>query len=129
MVYLLVFLGAGIGGMLRQAVNVVAAKFFGLGFPVGTLTVNVAGSVVMGVIAALFALRSDLPQELKLFLTTGILGGFTTFSTFSLDSVELWERGQGSMAFAYIGASLMLSLIGLVLGMAAVRLLNHAFFT
>ena len=129
MVYLLVFLGAGIGGMLRQAVNVVAAKFFGLGFPVGTLTVNVAGSVVMGAIAVLFALRSDLPQELKLFLTTGILGGFTTFSTFSLDSVELWDRGQGSLAFAYIGASLMLSLIGLVLGMAAVRLLNHAFFT
>lgn len=90
------------GGVLRQMVNVVSARLLGLHFPYGTLTVNIVGSIAMGVLTALFALKSDLPPELKLFLTTGILGGFTTFSTFSLDAVNLWEAGHQSAAFTYV---------------------------
>ncbi|KQV78124.1 fluoride efflux transporter CrcB [Rhizobium sp. Root1220] len=125
MTYLLVFLGAGIGGVLRQAVNVLAEARLGAGFPAGTLTVNVTGSIIMGVIAGIFALRTDLPQDLKLFLTTGILGGFTTFSTFSLDSINLWDRGQEGLALVYVIASLLLSLSGLALGMIIVRLFQN----
>ncbi|MBB4349444.1 fluoride efflux transporter CrcB [Aliirhizobium cellulosilyticum] len=120
MVYLVVFFGAGIGGVLRQIVNVVSARLLGLHFPYGTLTVNIVGSIAMGAITALFALKSDLPQELKLFLTTGILGGFTTFSTFSLDAVSLWDAGHQSAAFTYVLASIILSLAGLAVGMAVV---------
>jgi len=89
--FLVVFLGAGIGGGLRHAVNLAAARL-GLTFPVGTLTVNMLGSLVMGLIAEYLALRSHLPQGWRLFLTTGILGGFTTFFAFSLDAASLRAR-------------------------------------
>ena len=120
--YLIVFLGAGIGGALRHGVNQLAARLLGVVFPWGTLTVNVVGSLAMGLIAEYFALRGDLPQGARLFLTTGILGGFTTFSTFSLDSVALWERGQAAAAAAYVAASLVLSLAGLVAGLSLIRM-------
>lgn len=94
MPYLIVFLGAGIGGAARHAVNTAAARMMGYGFPWGTLTVNILGSIVMGVLTEFFVVRTGLPQEVRLFMTTGLLGGFTTFSTFSLDTITLWERGQ-----------------------------------
>lgn len=117
MIYLIVFMGAGLGGVLRQGVNVAASRLFGPELPFGTLTVNVAGSAAMGLLTALFILKSDLPQELKVFLTTGLLGGFTTFSTFSLDSVDLWQRGHIGLAVSYVAASLALSLAGILFGM------------
>lgn len=120
MAYFFVFLGAGIGGVLRQVVNVASVRVLGLDFPFGTFTVNILGSIVMGALTALFTLRCDLPQELRLFLTTGILGGFTTFSTFSLDAVNLWETGQHFTAITYVAASICFSVAGLVAGMAAV---------
>src|SRR3954447_23803557 len=83
MLYLIVFVGDGIGGALRHGVNVGAVKVFGYGFPFGTLIVNVAGSFAMGLLAGYFAFRPGIGQHLRLFLTTGILGGFTTFSAFS----------------------------------------------
>jgi CrcB protein len=92
MLYLIVFLGAGIGGAMRHGVNIGAAKLFSPGFPFGTFIVNVAGSFAMGLLAGYFAYRAGVPQHLRLFLTTGILGGFTTFSTFSLDAAVLVER-------------------------------------
>src|SRR5262245_58858169 len=99
MLYLIVFLGAGIGGALRHGVNVWAVRMFGYQFPFGTLIVNVLGSFVMGVLVGLFVYRAGLvPQHARLFLTTGILGGFTTFSTFSLDAALLFERHSYSMA-------------------------------
>ncbi len=122
MIYLVVFFGAGIGGVLRHAVNIGAARLFGFGFPYGTLTVNVLGSVIMGLLTELFVVRSGLPQELRLFLTTGILGGFTTFSTFSLDAVSLWERGQWVLAASYIALSLVLSMAGLFAGLMLIRM-------
>ncbi len=124
--YLLVFLGAGIGGALRHGVNVAAARLFGIGFPWGTLVVNVLGGFAMGVLIEWLALRAGAgwTQHLRLFLATGVLGGFTTFSAFSLDAVLLWERGQGAAAGTYVLASVVLSIAGLVAGLFMVRVLT-----
>jgi CrcB protein len=120
---LLVFLGAGVGGVLRHGVNLVSLKSFGPGFPVGTLAINIVGSGLMGIVAGWFAFKaaSDAPQELRLFLATGILGGFTTFSAFSLDAILLWERGEIMLAVAYVAGSVVLSLAALVGGLALMR--------
>ncbi|OHV72793.1 fluoride efflux transporter CrcB [Ensifer sp. LCM 4579] len=123
--YLIVFLGAGLGGAMRHGVNRLAAYLFGVAFPFGTLTVNVVGSLAMGVLAGYFAFRGELSQEARLFLTTGVLGGFTTFSTFSLDTISLWERGQWMAAAIYVVASLALALAGLFAGLMLVRLVAH----
>ena len=118
MVYAIVFVGAGIGGALRHGVNVGAARLFGLGFPMGTLIVNVVGSLVMGLFAGYFAYRTGIPQHARLFLTTGVLGGFTTFSAFSLDVALLMERHAYGLAAAYAGLSVVASLAALFAGMA-----------
>jgi CrcB protein len=124
--YLLVFLGAGIGGALRHGVNVGCARLCGVAFPWGTVTVNVAGSFLMGVLAGWLAFKAGegWSQPLRLFLTTGILGGFTTFSAFSLDAVLIWERGQMGLAAAYVAASVVLSIAGLLAGLALIRTLT-----
>jgi CrcB protein len=119
--YLAVFLGAGLGGMLRHAVNRGALAWLGPGFPYGTLIVNVVGGLLMGVIAELFLVKGGGSQEFRLFLTTGFLGGFTTFSAFSLDSAMLWERSDYAALGAYVIGSVVLSIAALFLGMAAVR--------
>jgi CrcB protein len=119
--YLLVFLGGGFGLMLRHAVNQISAALLGVGFW-GTLFVNISGSFAMGLIAGWFAFRSEGGgQWLRLFLTTGILGGFTTFSTFSLDAGLFWERGQYWAAAFYVGSSVVAGLKGLSAGLALVR--------
>jgi len=120
--YAIIFAGAGLGGMARHGVNMLAARL-GFAFPVGTLAVNVLGSFLMGVLTAWFAHRMGLSQHLKLFLTTGILGGFTTFSAFSLDAGLMWERGAWASLAAYALGSVVLSLAALFAGMAAVRML------
>jgi fluoride exporter len=124
--YLVVFLGAGIGGALRHGVNVGAARLFGVGFPSGTLAVNVIGGVAMGVLAGWLALKAGetWTQSLRLFLATGVLGGFTTFSAFSLDAVVLWQRGESIAAGAYVLASVALSIAGLLAGLFIVRVLT-----
>ena len=119
--YLIVFAGAGIGGAARHGVNLAAARMFGLGFPLGTLIVNVLGSFLMGFLAGYFAYRTGLPQHLRLFLTTGILGGFTTFSAFSLDAALLMERNAYWSAAVYILGSVILSLVGLFVGLSLFR--------
>jgi CrcB protein len=124
--YLLVFLGAGVGGALRHGVNLGAARLLGSGLPYGTFAVNVIGSFVMGVLTEYWAQKSGLPQPLRLLLTTGILGGFTTFSTFSLDTAMLWERGESVTAFAYAAASVVCSVGALFAGFALVRTLVPA---
>lgn len=119
--FLAVFLGAGIGGALRHAVNLAALKLLGSGFPFGTVAVNVIGSFIMGLAIEWFALKTDPGQMWRLFLTTGILGGFTTFSAFSLDAALLIERGAYAMASVYILTSLIASVGGLFLGLLLVR--------
>jgi len=119
--YLIVFFGGGLGAALRHGVNLAAARALGNGFPYGTLTVNVVGSLVMGLLAAWFAFKSGAPQQWRLFLTTGMLGGFTTFSTFSLDVAVLYERDAYFLAALYVLLSLVASLAGLFAGMALVR--------
>ena len=124
--YLLVFLGAGIGGALRHAVKIATARLFGIGFPWGTLTVNIVGGFAMGLLVEWLALRAGAgwTQHLRLFVATGILGGFTTFSAFSLDAVLLWERAQYGAAAIYVLASVVLSIAGLIAGLFVVRVLT-----
>ena len=119
--YLIVFLGAGLGGALRHGVNVAALRLLGPGFPHGTLAVNVAGSLAMGLLAGWFALKADPGQAWRLFLTTGVLGGFTTFSTFSLDTFVLFERGDQGLTGLYVVASVAASVAALAAGMLLVR--------
>ena len=121
MPYLIVFLGAGVGGALRHGVNVGSTRAFGQGFPAGTLIVNVLGSFLIGLLAGYFALRPGLSQEARLFLTTGILGGFTTFSAFSLDTALLIERHAYALAVAYVLGSVAAGLAALFLGLALFR--------
>lgn len=119
----LVFVGAGLGGVLRHLVNVGCAHACGTAFPWGTLAVNVAGSFVMGVLAGWLALKAgaNWAQGARLFLATGILGGFTTFSAFSLDAVLLWERGQMASAALYVSGSVAVSIGALAAGLALIR--------
>jgi CrcB protein len=121
MLYVIVFLGAGIGGALRHGVNVGSARLWGLGFPYGTLVVNVLGSFVMGLLAGYFAFRPGIGQHARLFLTTGILGGFTTFSAFSLDTALLVERHAYGLAAGYAVGSVVASIAALFLGLAVFR--------
>jgi fluoride exporter len=116
--YLIVFIGAGIGGALRHGVNVVAVRLLGYGFPFGTLLVNVLGSFLMGLFAGYFAFRPGLGQHMRLFLTTGVLGGFTTFSAFSLDTALLVERHAYAAAAGYMVGSVFASLVALFVGLA-----------
>jgi fluoride exporter len=121
----LVFLGGGIGAALRHGVNILSAQLFGITFPWGTLIVNVLGSFLIGVLAAYFAFRdTGMAQHTRLFLATGILGGFTTFSAFSLDFAVLFERGEVGQGAAYVIASVGLSLFAIFLGLFAVRSLG-----
>jgi CrcB protein len=119
MLYLIVFVGAGIGGALRHGVNVWAVRALGLGFPFATVVVNVLGSFVMGLFVSFFAYQTGLvPQHARLFLTTGILGGFTTFSTFTLDASLLVERHNYWMAAVYVIGSVVAGLAALFAGLS-----------
>jgi len=119
--YLLVFVGAGLGGSLRHAFNVASARLLGPDLPLSTLVVNVLGSFSIGCIAGYFAVRGHGSQSLQLFLTTGILGGFTTFSAFSLEAALLWERGQVTSFAVFVLASVVLSIAAVFAGLAIVR--------
>ena len=119
--YLVVFLGGGLGAAMRHGINIAAARTLGLAFPYGTLLINITGSLIMGLIAAYFAFKGDASQHWRLFLTTGILGGYTTFSAFSLDAALLYERGEIGLAALYVVASVALSIAGLFAGFALVR--------
>jgi fluoride exporter len=121
--YAIVFVGAGLGGSLRHAVNLAAARLLGPVFPWGTLTVNVAGSFLMGLLAGWLAVKAGQAwsEQVRLLVGTGILGGFTTFSAFSLDAMILWERGQPALSAAYVIASVLLSIAGLAAGLALSR--------
>ena len=113
--FLIVFLGGGIGAALRHAVNRLAFHIWPA-FPAGTMIVNVVGSLAMGLLVGIFAATPSLSQHSRLFLATGVLGGFTTFSTFSLDALTLWERGAYGAWLFYVGISVVLSLLATAAG-------------
>jgi fluoride exporter len=125
MLYLIVFLGAGVGGALRHGVNVGAARLLGYGFPFGTLIVNIVGSFLMGALAGYFMVRTGVHQHVRLFLTTGLLGGFTTFSAFSLDAALLIERHSYAAAAGYVAGSVAASVAALFFGLALFEGRSH----
>tara|TARA_R110002073_G_scaffold1471_39_gene10416 strand:- start:207 stop:584 length:378 start_codon:yes stop_codon:yes gene_type:complete len=114
-----VALGGAIGASGRYLTGVAAIRLMGPGFPWGTLVVNVLGSFLMGAIIVILAHLSA--NRLAPFLMTGVLGGFTTFSAFSLDALTIYERGQSGLAASYVLASVILSLGAIVAGMALAR--------
>jgi len=119
--FLLVFLGGGLGAALRHGVNLLVARLLGLNFPYSTVIENVGGSLVMGLLVGYLALKGEAVQPIRLFLATGVLGGFTTFSAFSLDTALLWERGEVGLAVLYVAGSVGLSIAGLFAGLAIMR--------
>jgi CrcB protein len=118
---LIVFLGGGVGAAIRHGVNITGLRILGPSFPYATVFINITGSIIMGMAAAYFAFKGDMSQHWRLFLTTGVLGGYTTFSTFSLDAALLYERDQFMLAAIYVLTSVILSLVGLFAGLAMVR--------
>jgi fluoride exporter len=122
--FLWVFLGAGLGGVLRYGVNIIFAPV--ASFPWSTLFVNAAGGFAMGALSAWLMMRNtpEADTMLRLFLATGVLGGFTTFSAFSLDAVVLWQRGETGIAILYVLASVILSILALIAGMMCIKGLN-----
>lgn len=121
--FVVVFFGGGLGAALRHGMNLAAARAMGTQFPYGTLFINVLGSLCMGLIVEYFALKGGVSQRWLLFITTGILGGFTTFSTFSLDTALLYERGQLAAAGLYVAASVIVGIMSLFAGIAIIRAL------
>jgi CrcB protein len=117
----LVALGGAIGAALRHLVNLGSLRLVGANYPWGTMAINVAGSLAMGIFIELLARRFNASNELRLFIATGILGGFTTFSAFSLDFAVLWERGAAVPALAYAIASVAGSILALFLGLWLAR--------
>lgn len=118
---LLVAAGGAVGAAARHLVNLAALRLAGPGFPWATLAVNVVGAFLMGVFIEYLARRAGASAELRLFLATGILGGFTTFSAFSLDVAVLWERGAHVAAAGYVAASVVGAIAALFAGLTVVR--------
>jgi len=121
---LAVALGGAIGSVARYLGGIGVGKIFNPDFPWGTLIINIAGSFLIGVFVESFALRWNLPQAMRVFLTVGICGGFTTFSTFSLESYLLIDRGELGAAVAYIAASVVVSILALFGGLQLVRAIS-----
>ncbi|MBX4867885.1 fluoride efflux transporter CrcB [Rhizobium bangladeshense] len=120
---LLVAVGGAIGSLLRYFVGQWALRLMGPAFPWGTLAVNVVGCFVIGVLAELIARKFNASLELRLLLITGFLGGFTTFSAFSLDAISLFERGEAVAGGIYMAASVGLSMMAVFAGLAIMRAL------
>ena len=118
---LAIFVGGGLGAVLRHFVNTFVMGAWHREFPLGIMIINIVGSFTMGVLVAVFADVVNAPQTLRAFLTVGVLGGFTTFSSFSLDAVQMIERGQYAQGAVYIIGSVGAALLALMLGMWLVR--------
>jgi len=122
---LFVMIGGGVGAGLRYGVGIASMRAFGMGFPWGTVICNVAGSLAMGLFVGAMAhgLMGDSgrAQDARLLLAVGLLGGFTTFSSFSLDALLLWERGEAALAAFYVLGSVAAGLGGFVLGLKLMR--------
>ncbi|WP_426131105.1 fluoride efflux transporter CrcB [Pararhizobium sp. PWRC1-1] len=118
---LLVAAGGAVGSVLRYLVGLWTLRSFGPSFPWGTLTVNITGSFLIGVLAEVIARKFGASAEMRVFLITGILGGYTTFSAFSLDAITLLERGEPVTALIYVASSVLLSALAVFAGLALMR--------
>ncbi|WP_276118523.1 fluoride efflux transporter CrcB [Pararhizobium qamdonense] len=118
---LLVAAGGAVGSVLRYLVGLWTLRSFGPAFPWGTLTVNITGSFLIGVLAEAIARKFGASAEMRVFLITGILGGYTTFSAFSLDAMTLLERGEPVTALIYVASSVLLSAFAVFAGLALMR--------
>lgn len=119
----MVALGGALGSVVRYTVAGWIQPAWWPGFPFGIFAVNITGGLIMGLITELAALKLNMTPEMRAFLTTGILGGYTTFSTFSLDSALLIERGAYVQAGAYVAGSVLLSILALFMGLWVIRTL------
>lgn len=117
----LVFFGAGIGGVLRFLFGKAALQMLGAGFPFGTLGVNIIGSFIIGISAIFLTKLTQLQHIIQYFVMIGVLGGFTTFSSFSLDVIRMIEHSRFTEAFAYILASVAISILAVFVGMVFAR--------
>jgi len=120
---LAIALGGAAGALARHFVAGAVTRLAGTGFPYGTLTVNVAGSFLMGVLIVAFAHKLSVPQELRGLLAVGFLGSFTTFSTYSMETVNLIQRGDWQAAALYAGGSMIIGVLALFAGLWTGRLL------
>jgi CrcB protein len=118
---LLVAAGGALGSVLRYLVGLWTLRSFGPSFPWGTLTVNITGSFLIGVLAEVIARKFGASAEMRVFLITGILGGYTTFSAFSLDAITLLERGEPVTALIYVASSVLLSALAVFAGLVLMR--------
>ena len=123
MQWLVVAAGGALGAMARFGVNLLVFPLLGNRFPLGTLLVNVAGSVLMGVFYVLIIERGILPAALRDLLMVGFIGAFTTFSAFSLDTLALWQNGHLALAGTYVFLSIVLCLAGTLVAIVLTRLL------
>ncbi len=121
--YFVVFIGAGLGGVLRHALNNAIPKALGFDFPWATPVINVTGSIAMGLLVGWLAFKggANWTQPLRLFAATGVLGGYTTFSTFSLETVLLIERHAYGAALAYVLGSVLCGVLGLFAALMLMR--------
>lgn len=118
---LLIFIGGGLGAVARHSLSSFVMRQTGSGFPYGTLAVNLIGAFLIGLIIEFSAVKLSIPKEMKLLLVTGILGGFTTFSAFSLDMIVLMQRGAILSCVLYIAASVIGGLLAVYAGMSLIR--------
>ncbi len=122
--FLIVAAGGALGAGMRHLVNGWALRALGPNVPFGTVVVNSAGSLLMGLLIGALARIDGVSSATRLFLATGVLGGFTTFSAFSLDAVTLYERGAIGAAFVYVAASVVVSIAALFAGLSIMRSLG-----
>lgn len=117
----LVFLGAGAGGVLRFAAHTLLQNWWGPSFPIGTLIVNVSGCFAIGILMAMWAAPAAIREEYRLAIMVGVLGGYTTFSSFGRETFDLVQRGHSGRAIAYVAASVAISLVAVWIGVAVGR--------
>ncbi len=119
--FLIIFLGGGLGAGMRHLTGLAALRLLGPAFPWGTLIVNILGSLLMGLFIGLMARKLQATNEIRLLVATGFLGGFTTFSAFSLDVAVMWQRGDVATVFAYVVASVVFSILAVFAGLWLMR--------
>lgn len=122
--FVIVGLGGALGAMLRHAAGLAALRLIPSAFPWGTLAINVVGSLCIGIVIGLLAYAHTWSQDIRLFAVVGVLGGFTTFSSFSLETILLFERGQALYAVLYIAGSVAGSLGATLIGLYGIRALT-----